>query len=206
MELGTFTPRANTEGDSLPSKDCADNQRPLVVLVREHRTGIKTRYNSTPGERGYKPDGGDGVTVDVADVRTDEVFIDVLWMNGAVVDNLADYVGQPVAVKLVWTASQKGGSSYISVNALEGDELALAQQWVARNPQRFDTERAERTSRPAETPPPAAASAQPAAAQPVTAAPAATPASTQPTPAAVDPNDPAVQALLAQLAQQQQAS
>src|SRR5215208_2595808 len=146
MELGTFTPRTNDEnyGDKFTAKEAID--RPLVVLIREHRTGIKTKFNSDPGKDGYKPEGGDGVTVDVADVRTNEVWIDVLWMNGAVVDNLAVYIGQTVPIKLVWTASAKGGNAYINVQPLEGQELALAQQWAQANPTRFDTERASRAA------------------------------------------------------------
>lgn len=181
MQLGTFTPRTHSEGDSFPAKEAVD--RSLIVLVREHRTGIVTKF---------KPEGGDGVVVDVADTATNSVWIDVLWMNGAVVDNLAPYVGQPVAVKLEWVASSKGGNSYISVVPLEGAVLAQASAWAAANPNRFDLERqarAAKASKPASTPPvPAAPSAPPAPA----AAPA--PATT------VNVNDPAVQALLAAIA------
>ncbi|MCA1696410.1 MAG: hypothetical protein LC749_17765, partial [Actinobacteria bacterium] len=104
MELDTFTPRVNDGimGDSFPARDAAD--RPLVVLVREHRTGIVTKF---------KPEGGDGVIIDAADVTTNEVWIDVLWMNGAIVDNLATYVGQTVPVKLTWQAPKSGGNSYL---------------------------------------------------------------------------------------------
>lgn len=175
MQLGTFAPRARTEGDSFPAKEAVD--RPLIVLVREHRTGIVTKY---------KPEGGDGVVVDVADTATNSVWIDVLWMNGAVVDNLAGYVGQPVAVKLEWVASSKGGNSYISIAALEGAALAQASAWAAANPNRFDVERKART---------------PKAATPAPAAPAVPALPTVPAPATpVDVNDPAVQALLAQIA------
>lgn len=176
MELAGFTPRPAGVGDTLPAKEAVD--KPLVVLVREHRTGIVTKF---------KPDGGDGVIVDVADSATDEVWVNVLWMNGAVCDNLAPYTGQAVPVKLVWQASAKGGNSYICPAALEGDELATAGVWAQNNPHRFDTERQKRNTEAAQQQP----ASDPAPAAPETAAPE------QVKPA--DPNDPAIQALLAQL-------
>lgn len=182
MELGNFTP-PERGGDRLPAKEAVD--RPLVVLVREHRTGIVTQY---------RPDGANGVVCDVADTNTNSVWLDVLWMNGAVVDNLAPYVGQAVPIKLTWTPSARGGNAFIGVQALDGAELATAQQWASANPNRFDSERHQRgTGTSGEQ-------QQPAATAPA-AAPAAAPAentTTGPTGAA-DPNDPAVQALLQQI-------
>lgn len=187
MELGTFTPRDNTNyGDALPAKEAAD--RPLVVLVREHRTGIITKF---------KPEGGDGVVVDVADVTTDETWIDVLWMNGAIVDSLAGYIGQPVAIKIVWTPSKSGGNAYLNVAALEGPELALAQQWAKTNTDRFDTERATRTEKP--TP------GHVTTGLPVTSPTATSPAAADSGMSIEALNNPQVQALLAQLAAKQQA-
>lgn len=194
MQLGTFTPRSfDSDGDQLSAKDAVD--RPIVVLVREHRTGIKTKFNSDPNKNGYKPDGGDGVTVDVADIRTNEVWLDVLWLNGAVVDNLAPYLGQTVPVKLIWQASNKGGNNYITVIPLDGQDLALAQQWALTNPHRFDTERATRAQQTS------------AAVTPAASAPAVAPGPAVPPPTALTlaaaAQDPQIQALLAQLAAQQ---
>lgn len=144
MELATFElrPRDEMIGDQLKAQDAVD--KALVVQVREHRTGIKTKFNQTPGEKGYKADGQDGVTVDVADVAADKTWIDVLWLNGAIVDNLAPYVGQVVPIKLHWQAPANGGNSYISLTALTGAELTAAQGWATANATRFDTERAKR--------------------------------------------------------------
>jgi hypothetical protein len=198
MQLGTFTPRERTDGDSFPAKEAVD--RSLIVLVREHRTGIVTKF---------KPEGGDGVVVDVADTATNSVWIDVLWMNGAVVDNLAPFLGQPVAVKLEWVASAKGGNSYISVAPLEGAVLAQATAWAAANTNRFDLERQQRAAlanKPAAlTPPAPAAPAAPAVAlapAPVQRpAPAAVTAPAPPVTGTVNVNDPAaLQALLATIA------
>lgn len=193
MELGTFTPRERDQisGDQLQAKEAVD--KPLIALVREHREGMTTKY---------KPNGdGIGVICDLADTRTNEVWIDVLWMNGAVVDNLVPFLGQAVPIKLVWTPSQNGGNPYISVKPLEGAELAVAQQWAAANPTRFDTERAQRIASkgngfkegdPAQAP---SFAQQPAV-----------PAQNGGPVAPANPNDPAVAALLAQLASQQAAN
>lgn len=185
MELTGFTPPERNTGDRLPAKEAVDT--PLIVQVREHRHGIVTQF---------KPDGGDGVSVDVAGVATDSVYIDVLWMNGAIVDNLGPYVGQTLPIKLVWTPSARGGNAFIGVAALEGGELTAAQQWATNNPNRFETERAQRAS--GATPPTTSATppATVAQQQPTQDTPSGPPSGAQ---QAADPNDPAVQALLQQI-------
>jgi hypothetical protein len=181
LQLGTFTEReAGPQGDKLSARDNVD--KPLIVVVREHRTGIKTIHNQNPQEPArYKPDGGEGVHVDVALIAENRVFVDVLWMGGAIVDSLSPYVGQVLPVKLYWRASEKGGNPYVSVKPLDGPELVLAQQWAAANPTRFDAERQQRA---------AAAAAQPTAGVPGApttppewAMPAAAPAVGTPAPA-----------------------
>lgn len=199
MELGTFTPRPAVRGDQLPARDVVD--RPLVVLVREHRMGIQSRFRTEPA---------DGVVLDVADITSDSVWIDVLWMNGAVVDGLAPYVGQAVPIKLTWTPSAKGGNPYIAAAPLEGADLARAQQWAAANPNRFEQERAKRAAAQAATggaPQVPGAPTNPPSFVPLGQAPATAPAAPAPVapapaPAAApaNPTDPAVQALLAQIA------
>lgn len=189
MELGTFAPRERDQvsGDQLQAKEAVD--KPLIALVREHRENMTTKY---------KPNGdGVGVICDLADTATDQVWIDVLWMNGAVVDNLVPYLGQAVPIKLVWTPSANGGNPYISVKPLEGAQLGVAQQWAARNPSRFETERAQRATKSG-----GFKEGDPAAAPSFAQVPTQNsgPASA---PGAVDPNDPAIAAILAQLAAQQ---
>lgn len=163
MQLGNYAPPSRVDGDVLQARDAVD--RPLVVLVREHRAGIVTKF---------KPDGGEGVTLDVADIRTGEVWIDVLWMNGAVVDGLAPYVGQALPIKLVWTPSAKGGNPYISVQALTDGDLGMAQQWALANASTFDTVRAQRQAQAANPQVPGAPATPPAwVPQPAAPAPAA---------------------------------
>lgn len=207
MELGTFAPRPREDmvGDQLQAKEAVD--KPLIAFVRQHKAGVKTKFNQDPKQSGYKPDGQDGVVVDVANVDTNEVWIDVLWLNGAVVDNLVPYVGQAVPIKLVWVAPPSGGNSYISLVALEGAQLQQAQQWAAANPNRFDTERAQRQANAdAHTGQSTQAAAETLPTVPVAATPAPTPAPAAAPAAALNPNDPAVAALLAQLNAQQTAA
>lgn len=135
MELGTFTPQVN--GDRLAASDAVNE--PLIVSVKETRSGIKTQYT---------PDGGDGVTVDVAKIATNEVFVNVLWMNAQIFDQLKSYLGQMLPVKIVWTPSQRGGNPYLMLEGLEGVELAAAQTWAQINDGRFEREAAQRAPAP----------------------------------------------------------
>lgn len=207
MNLDTFTPPVREDGDRVPVKDFVG--RPLIVQVREHRTGVKTKFNSDPTEKSYKADGGEAVLVDVADVSTNSVYLDVLWFSGAIVDSLKPFVASALPVKLFYDTPKMGTNPYVNVEPLTGPELALAQAWAAGNPNRFDAERATRATatQPAAAPLAAAqhAAAQQLAAQPP-AAPAFTPLPAAPAapPAPINPADPAIQALLAQLAAAQQ--
>lgn len=212
MELGTFTPPAT--GDSFAAQDNVD--RPLIVVVREHRTGVRSQH---------KPEGGDAVVCDVVDLATGTIYLDVQWMSAAVADQLSRYVGHALPLKITWTPSKSGGK-YLAPVALDGAELAAAQSWAQANPNAVELTRQQRQTQSGHTQPaqqqPTATSPTPAnpgpggiaqfapaplptvttsAAPPPAPAPGAgvpaAPAS--PTPA-VDPNDPRIQALLAQIA------
>lgn len=244
MNLDTFTPPTREEGDRVPSKEMVG--RPLIVQVREHRTGVRTKFNSDPTDtKTYKAEGGDAVLLDIADVSTGAVYLNVLWFNGAIVDSLKSYVASALPVKLFYDTPKTGTNPYLNVEPLTGPELAAAHAWAAANPHRFEAERAARAARAAAnggmppvpgapTQPPSwaaglVAPTAPPAAMPATYAPAyttpagyappvtptaATQPATPPTPlppapvvtatahAPVDVNDPAIQALLAQIAAQ----
>lgn len=201
MELATFTPVE--QGDRWPAKEAVD--RPLIVQVREHRHGIKTRFNSDPNEKSYKADGSPGVTLDIVDLTTGAVYLDVLWMSGAIVDGLAPYLTQTLPIKLVWAGSQTGGNAYLSPVPLEGAELATATSWATSNPDRFEAERVARqhNGSAAGAAAPAVPVAQDAFPLPQPGAPApVVPPAAAPAAAAVDVNDPGIQALLAAIAGQ----
>lgn len=202
MQLGTFIPPIS-EGDRLAAQDHVN--KPSVVVVKEIRSGIKTKFNSDPKDKNYKADGGDAVILDVADLATGTVSIGVMWMNPTIVDSLRDYVGQTLPIRLVWTQSKSGGNPYLSVEPLAGNDLMVAQGWASANPTRFDTERAARaqangTTAATQQPPPGYANLPTLAATMATPAPAPAPA---PAPVTVAPAvTPEVLALLQQIANQ----
>lgn len=219
MELNTFTPPVREDGDRVPAKEMVG--RPLVVQVREHRTGVKTQYNSDPNDaKRYKPEGGDAVLLDMADLSTGAVYIGVLWFNGAIVDSFKAYVASVLPVKLFYDTPKSGTNPYLNVEPLTGAELASAQQWAATNPHTFESERAARQQQNTAAAPatggmapiPGAPSTPPAWLPPTgqqappPLAPAAPPAPVAPAAntGGVNVNDPAIQALLAQIAGQQQ--
>lgn len=180
MQLNTsYEPQIEADGDRLKPSEIAGH--PLIVKVHEHRTGITTTHN---------PDGDAvAVRVDVLDLTNGQVSINVLWFNGAIVDNLVGYVGgDPVAIKLSYRKS-KSGNDYLVPEALVDADLQSAIQWAQARPTIFEDARAERgiVEGPAShlppmggaAPAPAAAAPAPAAAAPApqaTAAPQAAPA------------------------------
>lgn len=130
MGLDDYTPNENS-GDSLkPSEIVGHN---LIVRVRQRKEGIVTQYT---------PEGGPGIVVDVvdfdhADAETGAIgpkaFADVLWMNGALVDNLTPNVGKTIAVKLVWVKG-KNGREYVAIEAANDAEKAKAGAYLTATP------------------------------------------------------------------------
>lgn len=139
MQLNTsYEPKVDIDGDQLKPSDIANH--PLIVKVHEHRTGITTKYS---------PDGdGTAVLVDVLDLTSGNVSINVLWFNGAIVDNLVGYVGQDaLAIKIVYKEG-KNGNSYLIPQALADNDLQTAVQWAQSRPTIFEDTRAERGIEP----------------------------------------------------------
>ncbi len=165
MEFGSFERQAAANGDAWKASDAVN--KPLIVTVTERREGIVTKF---------QPGGAPGIIADVADIQADAVYVGVLWMNGAIVDNLSPYLGQTVPVKLVYETAKNGTNTYITVEALKGAELDAAAKWGAVNGERFNQRRAELAAQAGvaapEAPSPAPAAASPAAGA-QTAAPAA---------------------------------
>ena len=124
LTLGSYTPPA--------PKESGDNYKPsehvgsvLIVKVLEHKTGIVTQY---------KPDGGDGVTLDICDLTAKgETYTDVLWMNGALVDGLKEYAGKgPLVITLAWRTGSSG-RDYLAIEPATEKQLTAAQKWVNDN-------------------------------------------------------------------------
>ena len=141
MELGNYEPtqRPGMVGDNFPAKDNVN--KPLIVFVREFRTGVKTKFNSDPTQSGYKPEGADAVILDIVDLTDNSVHVGALWMNPAITDNLADKVGTYYPIELRWTTPQRGGSQYVAIYKLDGEQLAFANEWATKYGQWFEQER-----------------------------------------------------------------
>jgi hypothetical protein len=163
MTLGTFQPRARVQGDKLNLQQYAG--RPLLVRTTEFIPDFASQAYPNP-----KP----VIFADVVDLISGQIFINVLWGAGAVVDNLKDKAGteEVVPVKPGNVNSPKSGRTYIALFPLEGGELDAAVGWYNTNWAHVDQTRAQRQAQ-------AAAAAPAPQAQPQ-AAPVQTPAINQP--------------------------
>lgn len=150
MTLGTFQPRARISGDKLNLQQYA--ARPLLVRTMEFVPDFSSQAYPDP-----KP----VVFADVVDLISGQIFINVLWGAGAVVDNLKDKAGteEVIPVKAGNVTSPKSGRQYIALFPLEGGELDAAVGWYNQNWAHVDNTRAQRQAQ-------AAAAAPAAAAQP----------------------------------------
>lgn len=136
MQLNTsFEMSAGLDGDQLKPSDVTNH--PLIVKVYERRDNLTTKF---------KPNGdGSAVLIDVLDMATNQVYINVMWFNGALVDNLSGYAkGDALAIKLIEKTSKSTGNSYLVPEALTGDDLGTAQKWAAAKPKLFEETRDER--------------------------------------------------------------
>jgi hypothetical protein len=130
MALDDYQPNENN-GDSLKPSEIIDHL--LIVRIRQRKEGIVTQYT---------PEGGPGVIVDVVDLDAvdtttgqigPQAYSDVLWMNGAIVDNLTPNVGKTIAIRLVW-ATGKSGRNYVSIEAADEAGKAKAGAHLTANP------------------------------------------------------------------------
>ncbi len=137
MALSTYERPEYEQGDRLPTKEMADNGHPMVIYVRDKKSGIKTDFNSDPkNAAAYKPDGGEAVILDIYDMTTRAIYTGVMWFSGALVDQFSRYIGENLAVRLVWTQGS-GNYKYVAPEQLSGAELAAAAAWEAANPDTF---------------------------------------------------------------------
>lgn len=152
MALDDYTPNENN-GDSLKPSEIVGHL--LIVRIRQRKDGTVTQYT---------PEGGPGIVVDVVDLDATNTetgvigpiaYSDVLWMNGALVDNLTPNVGKTIAVKLVWVKG-KSGREYVSIDPADDAGKAKAGAYLTTTP---DPWSALDTPAPAPSAPPAAAPA-----------------------------------------------
>jgi hypothetical protein len=96
----------------------------LVVKVKQHKEGIVTENS---------PDGGPGVIVDVLDLDKSEVFRDVLWMGGAMVDGLKSYAPDGLVVIKIDRRKSKSGRAYPAPVGVDAAGTARAESYYEKH-------------------------------------------------------------------------
>lgn len=153
--LGAFVPKVNAGGDKC--QPSMVQGRPLIVqvtgydgakMVSDPNTGgqvAKSAVTVNVWDLNGGPVAKDGPTGPMTMGQPHQVYIGALWIAGAVADQLADHVGGgPLPIKIASKKSTKGPYSYLVPVALEGQELAYANQVYASDPQRFERETQQR--------------------------------------------------------------
>lgn len=135
-KLGNFEPTSQIEGDRLKAANVAEAAHPLLVNIVDKRENMRTQY-SPAGD-------GKALYLDILDLTTQEVFIHVMWMNEIIWDNLNGHVGETLPIRLRMKENKTKTNSYITVEALTDEEIAVAQQWVDAQPNLFDDTRRKR--------------------------------------------------------------
>lgn len=173
MTLGAYEPPVRVQGDKFAAQD--NQNKPLIVVARQFIENAKTKHS---------PEGKPGIRIDVVDLLDNgRIYIDALWMSGALVDGLKPHVaaGTPLPVEIQQVTSGSG-NPYLTLVPLLDDKRKLAEGWYAKNPTAVADERAKREAEakplgtmeaPAEqngaTPAPAVAEAGPAESAPAPA-------------------------------------
>lgn len=171
FDLDEYTPETMGEGDKVKPSDIIDH--PLIVKILDFRQGLTTKYN---------PDGdGEAVVADVFDMADEKIYLQVMWFNNAIKDNLKNKVGKVLPIRLVYQTSKGGGNQYIVPAGLEGEDMETAKAWASSRPELFEDERKDREfgEYKANTPAPSAQAPAFSATD--------TPATSKPTPAAKPP-------------------
>jgi hypothetical protein len=120
MTLGSFVPRSRVAGDKIDLRNQQFYNRPYLISAVD--------YNPTFHSK-MKNENVEAVWADVLDLQTGSVLINVLFTNGAIVDNLKENVGTGVILP-VKIEKQAGGNygGYAVLAALTDQEAALANQ------------------------------------------------------------------------------
>ncbi|HEX2642616.1 MAG TPA: hypothetical protein VHU81_06470 [Thermoanaerobaculia bacterium] len=122
MTLGQFVPKTRVAGDKIDLRNAGFYNRPYLIQAQDYTDSFHSKMSNN----------GQGATLeavwaDVMDVQTGTILINVLFTNGAIVDNLKEQVGTGVVlpVKIVKRTGGKFGG-YAALAALDGAELAQA--------------------------------------------------------------------------------
>lgn len=145
MGLQDWTPPAQINGDARKVTDLVGHV--LLVRVSELKLNHTTRRFPNPQDK---------VVVDVIDASTitlgpdgqptpPSIYVECLWGAGAVVDGLREYAGDgnfyPVKVG---TATSGTGNQYVTLEAPEGQDKALAVAAYERFASMVDQRRAQK--------------------------------------------------------------
>lgn len=143
MTLGTFTPRTRITGDKIDLRQTQWYDRPMLMRCNEYSDQFTSKMKQNAKV--------EAVWADVVDLASGTILINVLFTNGAIVDNLKEYAGTETTlpVKIVKQAGGQYGG-YAVLEALTEQEQAAAGQWYQQYWGLVDQERAKReaASRP----------------------------------------------------------
>jgi hypothetical protein len=113
--LGQYVPPAASQGDRIQAQQMVD--RPILVWVRNTKFLNKTKFSA---------EGGTAVYLDFIDLSNNQVYIEVMWMAGAIVDGLKQYAGDGCAYPIKVVRVEGGAhGSYNTIKSLSDD-----QQWM----------------------------------------------------------------------------
>lgn len=120
MTLGSFVPRSRVAGDKIDLRNSAFYNRPYLISAVDYNPSFHSKM---------KNENVEAVWADVLDLQTGSVLINVLFTNGAIVDNLKENVGTGVILP-VKIEKQAGGNygGYAVLAALSDQEAAMANQ------------------------------------------------------------------------------
>lgn len=137
MTLGTFTPRTRISGDKIDLRQSQWYGRPMLMRCNEFSDSFSSKMNQ--GEI------KEAVWVDVVDLISGTILINVLFTSGALVDNLKEHAGTEVTlpVKIAKVAGGRFGG-YAVLEALSEQEQVQAGQWYQQYWGLVDQERAKR--------------------------------------------------------------
>lgn len=151
--LGQYVKPQGSQGDRVQAQQMVD--RPILVWVRKLQHLNRTKFSA---------DGGDAIYIDFIDLQSNQVYIEVMWMAGAIVDGLKQYAGDGNAypVKVVRVQGGQWGS-YQTIESLSEDAywmnhvqqyLPAFQQLVAQTRAQKEQEWAIAMQQSQQAPPP----------------------------------------------------
>jgi len=113
--LGQYVPPAASQGDRIQAQQMVD--KPILVWVRKTQHLARTKFSA---------EGGDAVYLDFIDLQTNQCYIEVMWMAGAIVDGLKQYAGDGNAYPVKVVRVQGGQHGFYQRIESLGDDP----QWM----------------------------------------------------------------------------